>query len=442
MTRADKGFRRQGREFLKAGVHLRRRTLEQAAAAAGHQAVGGKGKFAVGEVEGNVAEGVAGHVDDAHFFRPDGEAGSFVQGVVERRQAVGIDGGAEDHGGSRGAQRFHAGDVIIMVVGDQDIRQLPVPGGKRGKDRRGVGDVDDGGLARAGIVDKVGVVVGAAGDGHKFEGHGFRTGFGYDDQGLTAGKRIAMHLDVLDLRNFYYRTALGRVAQRAIRDEVVKHWAPGKGQTVVGFGFAVPLLRPYLPDARRVIGLMPGPQGVMPWPAGMENVSVLCEDTAWPVPTGLVDRLILMHGLETSENPSAVLEEAGRVLGPGGRAMVIVPNRTGLWARSDATPFGFGRPYSVAQLEAQMKRHGFTLERSQSVLFAPPASTRFWLRTANFWEAIGRKMPWLVGGVLMVEASKQVYAPTRGGLRAAVRKPLRVLEGIGQPASAPAPARG
>ncbi|HLQ18983.1 MAG TPA: hypothetical protein VK146_08380, partial [Tabrizicola sp.] len=84
-----------------------------------------------------------------------------------------------------------------------------------------------------------------------------------------------MHLDVLDLRNFYYRTQLGRVAQRAIRDQVVRLWPPKAGETVAGFGFAVPLLRPYLAEARRVVGLMPGPQGVMPWPAGMENVSVL-----------------------------------------------------------------------------------------------------------------------------------------------------------------------
>jgi SAM-dependent methyltransferase len=247
-----------------------------------------------------------------------------------------------------------------------------------------------------------------------------------------------MHLDVLDLRNFYYRTQLGRVAQRAIRDQVVKHWPPAAGQTVAGFGFAVPLLRPYLQISRRVVGLMPGPQGVMPWPAGMENVSVLCEETAWPLPTGLVDRLVLMHGLETSENPSAVLEEAGRVLAPGGRALFVVPNRTGLWARRDVTPFGFGRPYSVAQLEAQLKRHGFTPERSQSVLFAPPTATRFWLRTANFWEAFGRRMPWLAGGVLMVEASKQVYAPTRGGLGAVVKRPLKALQGVTAPAPKPA----
>ena len=248
-----------------------------------------------------------------------------------------------------------------------------------------------------------------------------------------------MHLDVQDLRDFYYRTALGRVAQRAIRDQVVRLWPKAAGQTVAGFGFAVPLLRPYLSDARRVIGLMPGPQGVMPWPAGMENVSVLCEETAWPLSTGLVDRLAMMHGLETSENPSAVLEEAHRVLGPGGRALFVVPNRAGLWSRRDATPFGFGRPYSSAQLESQLRRHGFTPERSLTVLHAPPSRTPFWLRTADFWEGVGRRLPWLSGGVLMVEATKQVYAPSRGGFGAVVRKPLSVLDGV-RGGSSPEPA--
>jgi SAM-dependent methyltransferase len=247
-----------------------------------------------------------------------------------------------------------------------------------------------------------------------------------------------MHLDVVDLRNFYYRTQLGRVAQRAIRDNVLAIWPKAQSQTVVGFGFAVPLLRPYLADARRVIGLMPGQQGVMPWPAGMQNVSVLCEETNWPVSTGMVDKLVLMHGLEVSEQPSALLEECSRVLGPGGRVLIIVPNRSGLWARRDGTPFGFGRPYSLSQLEAQLKHHGFTPERSQSALFAPPSSRRFWLRTAEFWDGTGRRfVPWMAGGVLMVEASKQTYAPTRSGLREAVRKPLRILEGL--PAPVPTP---
>lgn len=176
----------------------------------------------------------------------------------------------------------------------------------------------------------------------------------------------------------------------------------------------------------------------MPWPAGMENVSVLTEETGWPLPTGMVDKLVLMHGLETSDQPNALLEESARVLGPGGRAIFVVPNRTGMWARAEGTPFGFGRPYTLSQLESQLKRHGFTPELSLSALFAPPSPRRFWLRTAEFWETTGRKvLPWRAGGVLLVEASKQTYAPTRPGLRAVVRRPLSVLEGL--PAPLPAP---
>ncbi|MFT7057830.1 MAG: SAM-dependent methyltransferase [Pseudorhodobacter sp.] len=248
-----------------------------------------------------------------------------------------------------------------------------------------------------------------------------------------------MHLDVLDLRSFYYRTKLGRVAQRAIREQVLRYWPSAKGQSVAGFGFAAPLLRPYLADSRRVLALMPGPQGVMPWPAGMENVSVLVEEAQWPLPTGILDRLVIMHGLETSEQPSALLDEAHRVLGPGGRALFIVPSRAGLWARRDGTPFGFGRPYSLGQLEAQLRRHHFTVERSTSALYAPPSSHSFWLRTSEFWERNGRRFtPWLSGGVLIVEASKQVFAPRRGGLGEAVRRPLRVLEGMGPGVPEPA----
>lgn len=248
-----------------------------------------------------------------------------------------------------------------------------------------------------------------------------------------------MHLDVLDLRNFYYRTQLGRVAQRAVRDQLVALWPEAKGQTVVGFGFAVPLLRPYLAEARRVIGLMPGEQGVMPWPAGMENVSVLCEETQWPIETGMVDRLVVLHGLETSETPSALLDECWRVLGPGGRAIFVVPNRSGLWARRDGTPFGFGRPFSVGQLDAQLRRHNFVTERHVAALYAPPSDRRFWLRTAPMWERVGRRLPAMVaGGVLMLEASKQVHAPKRPGLGAVVRKPIAVLEGLPKPSAEPA----
>ncbi|PID35973.1 MAG: hypothetical protein CR993_07335 [Rhodobacterales bacterium] len=240
-----------------------------------------------------------------------------------------------------------------------------------------------------------------------------------------------MHLDVQDLKGFYYRSQLGRAVQRVVRGAVLERWPGAQAQSVVGYGFAVPLLRPYLKEARRVIGLMPAPQGVMHWPPGMQNVSVLCEEALWPLDTGMVDRLVMMHGLETSDNPSAILDETYRVLGPGGRVLFIVPNRAGLWSRSDATPFGFGRPYTLGQLETQLRLHGFSIEHHRAVLFQPPSARRFWLKTGPAWERMGGRIPWIAaGGVLMVEATKQIPKPVRPGLAQRVRKPLSVLEGL------------
>lgn len=251
--------------------------------------------------------------------------------------------------------------------------------------------------------------------------------------------RCNMHLDVLDLRNFYYRTQLGRVAQRAIRDRLLEFWPEAKGQTVAGYGFATPLLRPYLRDARRVMALMPGEQGVVPWPSGQDNHSVLVEETLWPVPTGMVDKLACLHGLETSNDSGRLLDEVHRILGPGGRAIFVVPNRAGLWARRDGTPFGFGRPYSITQLEAQLKAHGFVPERYRAALFTPPSHRRFWIKSSNFWEKAGEKLATsLAGGVFMLEASKQVYGSGGETVKRRRAAPLKVLEGAVSPTPKPA----
>ena len=243
-----------------------------------------------------------------------------------------------------------------------------------------------------------------------------------------------MHLDVAELKGFYYRTRLGRAAQRAVRARVMELWPDAKGMTVAGYGFAAPLLRPFLGSARRVIALMPGPQGVMAWPEGGPNVSALVEEGRWPVETGHVDRLVLMHGLETSDNPGAVLDEAARVLGPGGRALLIVPNRAGLWSRRDTTPFGYGRPYSLGQIERQLRRHGLEPGRHVAALFQPPTHRRFWLRAGPFLERLGRAVSnrW-AGGVLMVEAAKHPPAPV-SGLRESVLGPVEALGGATEPA--------
>jgi hypothetical protein len=108
---------------------------------------------------------------------------------------------------------------------------------------------------------------------------------------------------------------------------------------------------------------------------------------------------VCLHGLETSEHPARVLEECWRVLGPGRQGAVhrAQPRRAVGAARR--TPFGFGRPYSLSQLEAQLKRHHFVPERHLlAALYQPPSERRFWLKTADAVERLGARCPaWLPG---------------------------------------------
>lgn len=240
-----------------------------------------------------------------------------------------------------------------------------------------------------------------------------------------------MHQDVLDLRTFYYRTRLGRSAQRALQEALRSFWPNVSDMHVAGFGFAAPLLRPFLWEAQRVISLMPAQQGVMPWPSGGPNLSALVEETHWPVPAGSIDRLVVAHGLETSEHPVDLLAEIWRILAPGGQVVFVVPNRTGLWARRDITPFGNGRPYTAGQLEAQLQKHRFSPLRHAAALYWPPSHRKFWLRTAGLWERFGRRYdPMLIAGALVLEAEKQVYARPKGSSSAKLPGALEVLEGL------------
>lgn len=243
-----------------------------------------------------------------------------------------------------------------------------------------------------------------------------------------------MHLDVRELREFYYRSNLGRPVQSVIQAQVARLWPNARRQTVVGYGFAVPLLRPYLTDARRVTALMPGPQGVMHWPTGEPNRSVLCQETFWPIETGSVDKLLVLHGLDTSEHPAAVLEECYRVLKSEGRAIFVVPNRASLWSRREGTPFSYSRPYTFGQLEKVLSRHGLLAENHMTALYQPPWTKGVWRKLSPTIERVGQAIPaWHGGGVLIFEASKQVPRPTRPGLGQIISRPLRVLEGMGVP---------
>ncbi len=242
-----------------------------------------------------------------------------------------------------------------------------------------------------------------------------------------------MWSDVVDLRDFY-AGALGRTAQRVIRHRLREVWPDLQGQRLLGLGYATPFLRPFLADAERVLAMMPAAQGVLPWPPEGPNLTALVAENELPLPDVSVDRVLLVHALEHSESLRPLLREIWRVLAGGGRLIVVVPNRRGLWARFERTPFGLGQPYSATQLSRLLRENLFTPLDTRWALFIPPFASRLWLSSAPAWDRIGERWFSRVGGVVMIEASKQLYAPTVAPVPAKAERRRRSQPIIGHPA--------
>ena len=220
---------------------------------------------------------------------------------------------------------------------------------------------------------------------------------------------MRMYSDVVDLRDFY-ATSLGQVACRMIRRRIRLIWPDLAGMRLLAMGYAVPYLRPFRDEAERVIAVMPALQGVLPWPADGKNVVALADESELPFDDASIDRVLLIHAVESSEEVRPLLKEVWRVLTGPGRALIVVPNRRGIWARLDRTPFGHGHPYTPAQLQRLLREEMFTPVQSGAALFIPPTQRRMMLGSALAWEKLGERWFTRFAGVAMIEATKQVYA--------------------------------
>jgi ubiquinone/menaquinone biosynthesis C-methylase UbiE len=156
--------------------------------------------------------------------------------------------------------------------------------------------------------------------------------------------------------------------------------------------------------------LMPASLGVLAWPPEGANLALLADEGELPFADFSMDRVLLVHALENSEQAGTMLKEVWRVLAGGGRLLIIAPNRRGIWARLDRTPFGSGRPYTMSQLSQLLRDELFTPVATGAALFVPPSRSRMVLRSARAWERLGARWFPTFAGIVMVEATKQIYA--------------------------------
>ncbi|MBY0408265.1 MAG: class I SAM-dependent methyltransferase [Rickettsiales bacterium] len=237
--------------------------------------------------------------------------------------------------------------------------------------------------------------------------------------------------DIVTLKQFY-ATPFGRDISRFIGTRIHAMWPHAQGDVMLGIGYCTPYLEHYVNEAAPVCVCMPAQQGAAFWPPE-QNLVFLGHESELPFRESSVNRVLLIHSFENTEQLSWMIEELWRVLTPGGRILVIVPNRMGFWCRSSHTPFGYGRPFSLAQLRDLLSEHQFTCTDSSSALFMPPVRLRFLWRIAHHLERVGRAVCPFIGGVLLLEAQKQIYASIKQPVtaRSSYAAPARSTPALG-----------
>ncbi|MGB8816924.1 MAG: methyltransferase domain-containing protein [Rhizobiaceae bacterium] len=251
-----------------------------------------------------------------------------------------------------------------------------------------------------------------------------------------------MHADIIELREFY-ATTLGHLAERSIFAALKPLWPKLPSERLVGLGYAVPWLDRLRENTERTFAFMPAGMGATNWPSNDKSMTALVFDEELPLPDASVDRILMVHALEHAEDPRETLKEMFRVLSPGGRLVIVVPNRRGLWARFESSPFGNGRPYSKGQLVRLLREANFTPEGFNEALLFPPSKNRAVMRSTQWLETLGHRLAVPFAGALIVEAQKKLYQglPVSSRSSRRVFVPVLAPQGMGRCGPTPFEAR-
>jgi len=204
----------------------------------------------------------------------------------------------------------------------------------------------------------------------------------------------------------FYTTRRGEVAAQVLRTRIASLWPDLVGQSVLGIGYPQPYMRLWRGTAYRCLAATSSHHALPRETAG----ACAIEATRLPFPDLSFDRILVIHGVEPSGHDERLLREIWRVLKDDGRILVVAPNRMGLWAHAERTPFGQGQPYSNSQINLLLAGAMFRPERRDTALFTPPFTWGAVLACQGACERLGR---WLLpdfAGVTLTEAVKDIYA--------------------------------
>jgi SAM-dependent methyltransferase len=176
----------------------------------------------------------------------------------------------------------------------------------------------------------------------------------------------------------FYKTPLGEVVQVYVND-IIKKFIPEttKNQFILGLGYVIPYLTKNLIQKNTILSFTLDKMGGITWPNTECSQTAIVHCHNLPIANKVVDRLLIVHGLECCENREKLLKEINRIIAPDGEILIVFPNKAGIWSHTSGTPFAYGEHYTMSQLNTILSKNGFTITSEERFLYFPPTQSLY-----------------------------------------------------------------
>ena len=91
-----------------------------------------------------------------------------------------------------------------------------------------------------------------------------------------------------------------------------------------------------------------------------------------PIHPASYDRIINLHTLEYSEDPVSFMEETWKILSPGGKLFLMVPNKKGAWKKSGVPKTCSTKGYLFKDIKKLLTENGFIISDNHGASYGLP----------------------------------------------------------------------
>ncbi len=156
-----------------------------------------------------------------------------------------------------------------------------------------------------------------------------------------------------------------------------------------------------------------------------QNMSAVGNEADLPFREGSYDRILIFHALEYTEDAVSFIEGLWKVLSPGGRIFLMVPNKKGAWKKTGLPKPDLANPFLFQEVRSFLEKNGFTLINNYGAWYGLPVDFFGTVLFSGLLKRLSGGGSVGFPGFLIFEAEKKIISPIYKPIRAFKKVPAK-----------------